>query len=103
MCLTLFYAHLPDCKLNTPWLGWVSYFGILWVLQTSHCTSVTGAPSMGTNDVLKSLNHPLLSLPVLGRTKSMSVYDAFSQDAFYFSSIKVDQNLALEFSRPKFP
>ena len=42
-------------------------------------------------------------LPVLGRSWTMPVCDVSSQDVFCSSSVKPDQDLAPEFSLPKFP
>lgn len=50
--------------------------------------------------VLGYFNQPLQSLPVLGHARTVSFCDASSQDAFYCTSVKVDQDPAPEFRVP---
>ncbi len=70
-------------------------------MLTSNFTDVTNALWMGTNDGLV-LNHLLQSVFVLGCARTMSDCDVSSQDAFYSSSVKVDQRLDLKFSLLEF-
>ncbi len=43
--------------------------------------------------MMGSFNHPLQISPVLSRAQTMPICNVSSQDAFYFSSVKVNKNL----------
>ena len=61
--------------------------------QKSHFTDVTDAVDilyMGISDALGGFNHPLQSLPVLGRVWTTPVCDVSSRDAFCYYNIIVD-------------
>ncbi len=58
---------------------------------------------MGTNDVLGSFNHLLLSPTALDCAQTMPICNGFSQYAFYsFASVKIVENLASELCHLKF-
>ena len=70
-------------------------------VQTPHLTVVADAQLMDTNDALRCIYHPLLSLPVLGCEQTMLVCDVSSQNTFFFFNlclIKVCKKLAWEVS-----
>ncbi len=88
--------HLPEgSSVNRLLLGWVLSFHIPWTL----CRNLTSPISLILSRWVPLMfwvgHHPQQSLPVLGHAHTMPICNVSSQDAFYCSSVKVDENLGI--------